>query len=170
MSDQKNAGASPEAQALDAVLSEPSGALPGAPVPVVKSAEQQAQEDQAEAVAGNLALIDFACAMLEPVAPYIAKPFTPEKRGPIAAAWTQVEAKYGWSLADIFGKYGPEIALLMALGPPCVEAVKGYKLAKAYTDEKQSAAFADRAQGVEQKAPKPEPVAAPAVRELQPAP
>lgn len=66
--------------------------------------------------------------------------FTPEQferqwgeksRKKIAVAAAMVMQKHGWNLSDLKGKYGPYIALAVALGQPVAVTVVQYKKARA---------------------------------------
>lgn len=52
-----------------------------------------------------------------------------KSREQIAAAIAAVMQKHGWEIGGVMDKYGPYIALAMAVGPPALATVQGYKQA-----------------------------------------
>lgn len=52
-----------------------------------------------------------------------------KSRKQIAVAIAAVMQKHGWEIGGVMDKYGPYIALAMAVGPPALATVQGYKQA-----------------------------------------
>ena len=120
---------SPELAAARAAAAEADaglGAVPGAkPDNLSGGAEAEAAAGKrAGLVAENLALLDMAVALLEPVLPFIRQCYTPEACRKIAEAGADVEEKYGVTLGDLFTKWKPEIMLAVAVVPPTLAAVR----------------------------------------------
>lgn len=106
-----------EAAALDAEFGPaPEVAAPGvAAEPVV---------DEAAEIAAVLML----CAeLVKPALPYVADIYTPEAMGRIAAAAVPVMQKYGVTMSGLFGRFGPEIGLAIAIAPIAVQTAVAHK-------------------------------------------
>jgi hypothetical protein len=106
-----------EAAALDAEFGPaPEVAAPGAAAePVV---------DEAAEIAAVLML----CAeLVKPALPYVADIYTPEAMGRIAAAAVPVMQKYGVTMSGLFGRFGPEIGLAIAVAPVVVQTAVAHK-------------------------------------------
>ena len=52
-----------------------------------------------------------------------------KSRKQIAVAIAAVMQKHGWEIGGVMDKYGPYLALAMAVGPPALATVQGYKQA-----------------------------------------
>lgn len=79
-------------------------------------------------------LLDFAYDSLTPIYPSLEKVYTPAVRDRIARSGGKLLAKYGVSLADIFGAWGEEIAFAMVVLPlvvPTVQAIRADREAAA---------------------------------------
>lgn len=105
-----------EAAALDAEFGPaPEVAAPGAAEPVA---------DEAAEIAAVLML----CAeLVKPALPYVADIYTPEAVGRIAAAAVPVMQKYGVTMSGLFGRFGPEIGLAIAVTPVVVQTAVAHK-------------------------------------------
>lgn len=78
-------------------------------------------------------LIEFAHGLYVPLFPSLEKVYTPDVRARIAAAAAPVMQKYSFDLGAFFGRFGPEIGLVMVvvpLVPPTITAVRADRAAR----------------------------------------
>jgi hypothetical protein len=124
MSTETPGATDPELRAIEldanAIANEQSEQLnppdPNAPPPAPIDPTQDARD-----------ILDFAHASLTPLYPSLGKVYTEEVRQRIAVAGGRLLAKYGVTLADIFGRWSEEIGFAMVVLPlvvPTVQAIR----------------------------------------------
>lgn len=86
-------------------------------------------EPKIDKVQQNTDMLAMLIGMALPALPFLKDCYTPQVIGNIAAAYTQVEEKYGW---DASGMIGPEVTLALFVIPPSITA---YTLGKAHFAE-----------------------------------
>lgn len=69
-------------------------------------------------------LVDFACALLLPFVPdrYAAR-YGPTEREAIARTWVALAEKRGWDVAEVMGRWGPELAFAGAMVGPVLPII-----------------------------------------------
>lgn len=76
-------------------------------------------------------LIGLVVTILSPALPYLSGIYDEATRDRIGHAMAPVAEKYGWNTSEIFGRYGAEIGLAMAVGPVALQTVKAHREWKA---------------------------------------
>ncbi|HZX32664.1 MAG TPA: hypothetical protein VFF03_15025 [Rhodocyclaceae bacterium] len=71
-------------------------------------------------------LIKLVVMVVAPVFPFVPHIYDEATCGRIGAALAQLAAKYGWDLGGVTEKWGPEIALVIAVAPTLVPLRMGY--------------------------------------------
>jgi hypothetical protein len=127
MDPQDNQPGQVEADPL-ASIAEEAALLEGSASPAAaKLAERQAEADAAavaNAAAEAREVVNLAGAILVPLLPErYAKCYGPAELGRIGDALGAVAHKRGWSMGDVLGAWGPEIALLAACAGPILPVV-----------------------------------------------
>lgn len=96
----------------------------GPPVPGTPAAEAAESETMAEQIAANAELMEFGWSMLEPVIPErYAVRYGEKQRTKIVETYTALAIKRGWDIGDLMGKWGAEIAFVLAVAAPAVPVV-----------------------------------------------
>jgi len=132
------AGLHAEASALDAEA---------APPPVDAQGQIIAPVDYTEDAKG---LLDIIANSMEAFWPSTAEVLTAEKRAKIAAPLAKVMEKHDWSLANLFGKWGEEIALgfvVAQVAVPVATAIRKDRAAKAAVEKATDTQLAAQAPG-----------------------
>ena len=73
------------------------------------------------------ALVKTVADLLTPAFPSLGLIYTPETCDRLGAAAAPVMEKYGWTVGEVFGKWGPEIGLAVAALPVVVATVKAVR-------------------------------------------
>jgi hypothetical protein len=87
--------------------------------------------------------VDLFCSIMFPLYPSLEAVYTPEARARVVAALAPVLAKHQFTLAALFGKWGPEINLAFVALPlvnPSIDAIKADRAARAAERAKEKAA------------------------------
>jgi len=101
----------------DGIEDDAAGTEPG-PLPVDNVAELRAA-------------FALAVGILTPAFPWLPTVYTDPQLDALAGATAGVCAKYGWNMGDLFGRWGPEIHLLVVVLPLGAQTVAAHKAHRA---------------------------------------
>lgn len=112
------------------------GAVPGGPplAPAEDPAKREARE-----LLGALTLARVLVAPMFRWWPEFPQVWCDQTLQGISDSGAAVMVRQGWTMAEVFEKWGPYIGLAMATAPPCVATYQAIQLQKAYIEQQRKA-------------------------------